>query len=85
VAKVEITNGSQNLLQFGYQWWRASMGSGKAKAGSSLFHNLFVRYGAGFELLVPLTKGKWWNAVAWTSIVLGIAGWAVFLYLVPAG
>jgi hypothetical protein len=57
----------------------------KTKAGLSPFHNLFVRYGAGFELLAPLTKVKWWNAFAWTSIVLGIAGWAVFLYLFPAG
>jgi hypothetical protein len=61
------------------------MGVIKTKAGTSPFHNLFIRYGAGFELLAPLAKMKWWNAFAWASIVVGIAGWVVFLYFFPAG
>jgi hypothetical protein len=57
----------------------------KRETTPTLFHNLFIRYGAGLNLLVPLTKVKWWNAFAWTSIVLGVAGWALFLYFFPAG
>jgi hypothetical protein len=52
--------------------------------GRSRFRNLFVRYGTGLHLLMPLTKGAWWNAFAWTSIVLGVIGWAIFLYFFPA-
>ncbi|HMF79575.1 MAG TPA: hypothetical protein VK604_28190 [Bryobacteraceae bacterium] len=55
------------------------------KTKASHFHNLFVRYGAGFSLFAPLINLKFWNAIAWTSIVLGVAGWIVFLYFFPAG
>jgi hypothetical protein len=61
------------------------MGGIKEKTGPAPFLNLFVRYGAGAQVFTPLTKVKWWNAFAWISIVLGIAGWALFLYVVPPG
>jgi hypothetical protein len=51
----------------------------------SHLQTIFVRYGAGFGLFAPLTKLKWWNAFAWASIVLGVAGWIAFLYFFPVG
>lgn len=51
----------------------------------SQLQTIFVRYGAGVHLFAPLTKLKSWNLIAWTSIVLGVAGWIVFLYFFPVG
>jgi hypothetical protein len=44
-----------------------------------LFHSLFVRYGTGSTVFLPITQAKCWNAIAWTIIALGTLGWVVAL------
>ncbi|MBV8551542.1 MAG: hypothetical protein JOY54_09595 [Acidobacteriaceae bacterium] len=47
----------------------------------SLFHKLFVRYGAGSDVFSRITRSKYWNAIAWTLIVVATIGWTVDLVL----
>jgi hypothetical protein len=54
---------------------------GTDKSGMRLFHSLFVRYGSGSAVFLPITQAKRWNAVAWTIIALGTLGWVVALVL----
>lgn len=42
--------------------------------------DFFVRYGAGADHLRPITQSKWWNAFSWTMIVVGLIGWAIFIF-----
>jgi hypothetical protein len=49
------------------------------KFGMKLFHSLFVRYGAGSRVFLPITQAKCWNVIAWTVIALGTVGWGVAL------
>jgi hypothetical protein len=42
--------------------------------------HVFVRYGSGAEYLRPITQTKWWNAACWILIVVGMLGWAVFIF-----
>jgi hypothetical protein len=44
------------------------------------FVQAFVRYGSGADHLRPLTKTKWWGTASWILIVVGIVGWAVFIF-----
>jgi hypothetical protein len=44
-----------------------------------LLHSLFVRYGAGSAVFLPITRAKYWNAIAWTIIGLGTVAWGVVL------
>jgi hypothetical protein len=45
----------------------------------SILHSVFVRYGGGSDLFLPVTRASWWNAVAWTMIGLGTLAWGVVL------
>ena len=45
----------------------------------SLFQSLFVRYGTGSRLFLPVTHAKNWNVIAWTVIAVGILAWGVAL------
>ena len=49
------------------------------KNGMKVFQSLFARYGAGSAVFLPITQAKYWNAIAWTIIALGTAGWVVAL------
>jgi hypothetical protein len=49
------------------------------KVGMKSFHSLFVRYGAGSGLFVPITQAKCWNAIAWTIIAVGTLAWGAAL------
>jgi hypothetical protein len=51
-----------------------------ARRAHEIWIELFVRYGAGAEHFAPITVTKWWNAALWCLIVLGVIGWAVFLF-----
>jgi hypothetical protein len=42
--------------------------------------HVFVRYGSGAEWLRPITQTKWWNTASWVLIVMGLIGWAVFIF-----
>jgi hypothetical protein len=46
-----------------------------------LFHSLFVRYGTGSSVFLPVTQAKWWNVIAWTIIALGTVAWVVTLFV----
>jgi high-affinity Fe2+/Pb2+ permease len=50
-----------------------------------IFETLFIRYGAGSDLIKRLTASKTWNIVAWILILLGVLAWIVFLRWNPAG
>jgi hypothetical protein len=50
------------------------------RSARDVFTHVFVRYGAGTDYLLPLTKTKWWNIASWIMIVVGIIGWAVFIF-----
>jgi hypothetical protein len=54
-----------------------------AKDRFAWFEHLFLRFGAGAHHLEPLTKSKYWNAVCWTVITLGIIGWIILFWFVP--
>ena len=67
----------QFLLQFCYM---VKLGAGQTdKYGMRLFHSLFVRYGTGSGLFLPITQAKCWNVVAWTVIALGTLAWGIAL------
>jgi hypothetical protein len=51
------------------------------KVGMRLFHALFVRYGTGSAVFLPITQAKYWNVIAWTIIALGILAWGIALLL----
>jgi hypothetical protein len=44
------------------------------------FVNAFVRYGSGADKLRPLTQTKWWDTASWVLIVVGLVGWAIFIF-----
>jgi len=44
------------------------------------FVNGFIRYGSGAERLRPITQTGWWNAASWVLIVVGLIGWAIFIF-----
>jgi hypothetical protein len=49
------------------------------KFGMKVFHSLFVRYGAGSAVFLPITQAKCWNVIAWSIIALGTVAWGVAL------
>jgi hypothetical protein len=50
------------------------------KNAREIFVHVFVRYGAGSNHWRELSTAPWFNAACWTLIVVGIIGWAVFLF-----
>jgi hypothetical protein len=50
------------------------------QSARGVFVSTFVRYGSGAELLKPLTRTKWWNTASWILIVVGLVGWAIFIF-----
>lgn len=44
------------------------------------FVHVFIRYGSGSERLQNITKTKWWSTFSWVMIVVGLVGWAVFIF-----
>jgi hypothetical protein len=44
------------------------------------FVHVFVRYGSAADHWRPITQTKWWNTASWVLIVVGIVGWAVFIF-----
>jgi hypothetical protein len=44
------------------------------------FVHVFVRYGSGAEFLRGLTRKKWWGTASWILIVVGLIGWAIFIF-----
>jgi hypothetical protein len=54
-------------------------GAQSDKVRVRLFHSLFVRYGMGSGVFLPITQAKWWNVIAWTIIALGTVAWVVTL------
>jgi len=48
-----------------------------------MFADLFLRYGAGASRVQRIATVKHWNLVAWILILLGSAGWAIFLLWNP--
>lgn len=63
------------MLQFSYMLPVSP--NTKVPANTSLFQNLFVRYGTGSTVAMRITQWKYWNAFAWTTIVVGTLAWAV--------
>jgi len=53
---------------------------GFIQSARGFFVDIFVRYGAGAQHVRTLTSKKWWNTVSWCLIVLGLIGWAVFIF-----
>jgi hypothetical protein len=49
------------------------------------FVHAFVRYGAGADYLQAITKTKWWGTISWILIVVGVIGWAIFIFWPYAG
>ena len=45
----------------------------------NFLHTAFVRYGAGSDLFLPLTRMKAWNLIAWTTIAIGALTWCIVL------
>jgi hypothetical protein len=54
------------------------------KTRGSFFETVFLRYGAGSHVFHPLTRNKFWNAICWTLIVLGVIGWILALWFIRA-
>ena len=52
----------------------------RMQAARGAFVDAFVRYGSGADRLRPFTQTKWWNAFSWVMIVVGIVGWAIFIF-----
>ena len=50
------------------------------QAARGAFVDAFVRYGSGADRLRPVTQTKWWNTFSWVMIVVGLVGWAVFIF-----
>jgi hypothetical protein len=53
---------------------------GLVQSVRAFFVRSFVQYGAGADLLRPLTKTKWWSTASWVLIFVGVIGWAVFIF-----
>jgi len=47
----------------------------------SIFSTLFVRYGSGSGVFLPITQAKAWNVIAWSLIVVGTLAWGVALFV----
>lgn len=45
------------------------------------FQSMFVRYGSGSGVFLPLTQAKCWNVIAWSIIVVGMIGWGITLVI----
>jgi uncharacterized membrane protein len=50
------------------------------QSARSAFVHTFVRYGSGADHLRAITQTKWWNTASWVLIVVGIVGWAAFIF-----
>jgi hypothetical protein len=50
------------------------------QAARGTFVQMFVRYGSGSERLRPITQTKWWNTFSWVLIIVGLVGWAIFIF-----
>jgi phosphate/sulfate permease len=62
-------------------WLMSESGDdGPASRKPSLFEHLFLHYGAGAEVFVPLIRSRFWNRFCWIVIVLGILGWIAALW-----
>jgi hypothetical protein len=55
------------------------------KSAREIFVDVFVRYGAGADHWREISKARWFNGACWVLIVLGVIGWAVFLFWPYAG
>jgi hypothetical protein len=45
-----------------------------------IFLDVFVRYGAGAGHWREISKARWFNGACWVLIVVGVIGWALFLF-----
>jgi hypothetical protein len=50
------------------------------KSAREIFVDVFVRYGAGADYVRELSKARWFNSACWVLIVVGVIGWALFLF-----
>jgi len=51
-----------------------------SKPRHSLIEHLFLRYGAGSGVFKPIIGSRWFNVASWVLIVLGVIGWAFFVW-----
>jgi hypothetical protein len=47
-----------------------------------LAERIFLQYGAGAHLFVPLTRWRHWNHLSWVIIIVGILGWIFALWYI---
>jgi len=50
------------------------------QSARGIFVNGLIRYGAGADRLRPIMQTSWWNAASWVLIVVGLIGWAIFIF-----
>jgi hypothetical protein len=67
------------VLQIGYVIQQSAERADKR--GVKTFQSLFVRYGSGAGVFLPLTQAKCWNVLAWSIIIVGMIGWAITLVI----
>jgi len=50
-----------------------------AITASSTFEKLFVSYGAGSNIFLPVLRSKFWNTASWVIIAVATVAWTVDL------